>query len=195
MSTVAHCVFALYAIHQKQSMTGANDSLREDSGEGKKTRVSQRRSKRKTVNSCFLPPSLCSSQEIVPCDLPDPSLWLTEGTRALFISLLTWLCAPPPPACLTDASLPGGKDGWAGECRGGLHQGETLPVGSRQFQAIAPCSLGFYLHTRVHTQLSMRRQMTFNGCDNVACFLAVQLRVLFFKSCCANTNCYCNRYP
>lgn len=55
---------------------------------------------------------------------------------------------------------------------GGLHQGETVPVGSRQFQAIAPCSLGSCLHTRTHTcaqeltHTYMRRQMTINGYNN-----------------------------
>lgn len=122
------------------------------------------RSKRKTQNSCFFPFSLCSSRERLPCDLPDPSLWLTEGTAALLISPLTLLCV----ACHTVAPLPGGEDG--GE--GGLHQGETLPVGSRQFQAIAPCSLGFCLHTR--TNISKQMQMTINGYNNVLCFLMKQ---------------------
>ena len=86
----------------------------------------------------------------------------------------------PPAAHLTVTPLPGGEDGGEGErwgargARGGrLHQGETLPVGSRQFQAIAPCSLGFCLHTHTHTHISMQRQMTINGCDNVVCVLSL----------------------
>lgn len=53
---------------------------------------------------------------------------------------------------------------------GGLHQGESLPVGSRQFQAIAPCSLGLCLHTCAHT--AIQRQMTINGYDNGLCSLS-----------------------
>lgn len=156
MSTVAHCVFALYAIHQKQSMTGANDSLREDSGEGKKTRVSQRRSKRKTVNSCFLPPSLCSSQEIVPCDLPDPSLWLTEGTRALFISLLTWLCAPPPPACLpASPTLRCQEEKMVGRGSvGGATSRRDSPSGFSSVPGHCTLLAGIlFTHTRAHTAI------------------------------------------
>lgn len=50
----------------------------------------------KTLHSCFLPSSLCSSSEGVPCDLPDLSLRLTEGTTALFFSPLTWFYVTPP---------------------------------------------------------------------------------------------------
>lgn len=61
----------------------------------------------------------------------------------------------PPAARLTIVPLPGGKRwqrrGREGAGRGLLHQGETLPMGSRQFQAIAPCSLGVCLHTHTHT--------------------------------------------
>lgn len=58
---------------------------------------------------------------------------------------------------------------------GGVHQGETLPVGSRQFQAIAPCSLGFCLHTRA------QRQMTINGYNNVVCFSGCTVTFGFCK--------------
>lgn len=77
-----------------------------------------------------------------------------------------------------------GKREW-----GGLHQGETLPVGSRQFQAIAPCSLGFCLHTHTHvctsthTHTYMQRQMTINGYDNAVsffCFFGLHSHVFCF---------------
>lgn len=146
-------------------MAEANDSLREDHREGTKTQVSCQRSARKNSEQLLSPPSLCSSFEGVPCDLPDPTLWLTEGTAALLISPTHMVPCPPPPlhspsplvAHLTVTTLQGGKDdsrrGWW--WWGGSHQGETLPVGSRQFQAIAPCSLGFCLHTqtRTHTRI------------------------------------------
>lgn len=147
----------------------------------KKTQVSWWRSKRKTLNSCFLPSSLCSSQERVPCDVPDPSLWLTEGTAALFISPLTWLCAPPTPPLPASPSLRCQEEKMVGRGSGALHQGETLPVGSRQFQAIAPCSLGFCLHTHTRTHIFTQRQMTINGYDNVPCFPAVQSHSVFKK--------------
>lgn len=113
----------------------------------------------KTLNSCFLPSSLCSSFGGVPCDLPDPSLWLTEGTAALFISPLTWFYAPRRPPHRHSAARR--KRWWGGGVGGGggLHQGETLPVGSRQFQAIAPCSLGFCLHTHTNIQTHTHTQI------------------------------------
>lgn len=114
--------------------------------------VSWRRSERKTVNSFFLHSSLCSSSKGVPCDLPGCSLWLTEGSAPPTPHTHTHThsnSSMPPAARLTITLLPEGKDGGGG----GLHQGETLPVGSRQFQAIAPCSLGFCLHTHRHDSM------------------------------------------
>lgn len=86
------------------------------------------------------------------------------------------LCSSPhshgsvPPARPPHRHSAARRKRWQGGGSGGLHQGETLPVGSRQFQAIAPCSLGFCLHTHEHTHKSMQRQMTINGYDNVLFF-------------------------
>lgn len=63
-------------------MAEANDSLGEDHREGTKTQVSCQRSARKNSEQLLSPPSLCSSFEGVPCDLPDPTLRLTEGTTS-----------------------------------------------------------------------------------------------------------------
>lgn len=137
---------------KKKSTTEANDSPREDHREGTKTHVSRRRSGRKTANSCFPPPSLCSSSEGVPCDFSDPSLRLTERDRC---------SAPSPPAAIphqcSDGSVPlapispsfryyGRRGG------GGGYIKERLPVGSRQFQAIALCSLGLCKYTQAQTE-------------------------------------------
>lgn len=124
----------------------------EKTTEGKKNPTSELAKKRKTQNSCFLPSSLRSSSEAVPCDSPEHSLWLTAGTAAMFISSIHMvLCPPPKPRHPPHHLFTAKRRRWCGGRVGGLHQGETLPVGSRQFQAIALCSLGFCLHTRTHT--------------------------------------------
>lgn len=162
--------------------------------------MSWRRSKRKTLNSCFLPSSLCSSQERVPCDLPDPSLWLTEGTTAPLLSPLTWLCAPPPPhrhhhhlpaarppARLTVAPLPGGKDGGEGE-RGATSRRDS-PSGFSSVPGHCTLLAGIlFTHTHKHayTHTSTQSQMTINGCDNVVCVFGCTV----FKN-----NLFCGRSP
>lgn len=132
-----------------------------------KTQASCRRgSMRKTLNSCFLLSlSLCS----FPGESHVISLILVCGWQRG-----PQLCSSPrshgsvpslihTPSPHHRSTLPGGEGCWGG---GATSQGETLPVGSRQFQAIAPCSLGFCLHTHTRTHTSMQRQMTINGLMN-----------------------------
>lgn len=144
------------------------------------------RSKRKTLNSCFLPSSLCSSYERVPCDLPDPTLRLTEGTAALFISPLTWLYAPPSPP--TSPSLRCQEEKMVGRGSGGATSRIDSPSGFSSVPGHCTLLAGILFclhthmraHTRAHTHISMQKQMTINGYDNVVwVFLAAQSHDLF----------------
>lgn len=105
----------------------------------------------KTLNSCFLPSSLCSSFGGVPCDLPDPSLWLTEGTAALFISPLTWFYAPRRPPHRHSAARR--KRWWGGGVGGGgLTSRRDSPSGFSSVPGHCTLLAGIlFTHTHKHT--------------------------------------------
>lgn len=119
---------------------------------------------------------LCSSHKRVPCELPDPSLCLTEGTRALFISHgnppPTVSPAPPPPASPTlrcwEETMVRRREG---EEEGGYIKerlSQWVPVSSR------PLHFARWDFVKTHTQVCAHtyprtKQTTINGEDNVLC--------------------------
>lgn len=146
-------------------MTEANDSPREDHGEGTKTHEPARK-REKNTEQLLPPPSLCSSLEGVPCDFSDSSLWLTERDRC---SAPPVPPPPPPPSPINAQTVPcpscpshrhsdarGGKGGWGATSR---RDSQWALVSSR------PLHLARWDFVSIHRH--KRRQMTINGYNDV----------------------------
>lgn len=89
------------------------------------------------------------------------------------------LCAPPSPSPASPtARMKNKKKVGAGV---GGYIKDTLPRGSHQFQATAPRSLGFCLHTHVNrdTDISVQRHMAMIACNDVSFFFGRTITIVF----------------